>query len=138
MNESNKSLFIKLRKRFSNKPKHLEPRSDMDWTENPLTSGGKPFREWLKNRINEDMNPANLPKQVSKVTTPVSPQDAKRRQEVGQITTGMMTKNPKLIPGKIKNPSEVLNAIKNDSQLSKMDVKTQQDVTNFFLNPSPD
>lgn len=106
----------------------------MDWNEDAITAGGKMFREWLKKRVTEDTNQMQ---QANKVTTPTNPQDAKRRQEVQKITSGLMLKNKQLIPGKVKNPSIVINAMKNDPNLSKMDTNTQQDVTNFFLTPSP-
>lgn len=107
----------------------------MDWSDKPLTPGGKKFNEWLKARISEDIQP---PQPISQVNTPTSPKDAIRRKEVQKITSNMMMKNNKLVPGKVKDNSIVLNAMKNDPNLSKMDTSTQQDVTNFFLAPSKD
>lgn len=137
MGESHKSLLAKLRKRFSGKPRQL--RSDMDWTEgNALTPGGKLFREWLKNRVDEDNNVnQSQQQQAAQVTNPTNPKDAQRRQQVQKITSGLMLKNKQLIPGKVKDASVVLNAMRNDPNLAKMDTDTQQDVTNFFLSPAP-
>lgn len=95
-------------------------RKDMnpDWAHS-LQGESTGFKKWLA----EDMN---------QMGNPTDPKEIQRRIMVNKITTDMMKKNNKLVPGK-SDQQTVANALSNDPKIGKADPKIQQDISSFFL-----
>jgi hypothetical protein len=101
-----------------------------EW-EKQLQGESTSFKEWLKKRMLEYDNKTAV-NVAGQVATTTDPKEIALRQAVGDMTSDLMKKNPKLVPGKTKSQM-VANAVSMDPQVKKSSPETQQAVSNYFI-----